>query len=68
MNSYHKIIRETKLLLVLVLILAGFIVSGYTPSKITTAPASLKTSKDLNKLKEIPEMKDILDPSDQEKR
>ncbi len=48
-------------MLALILVLAGFILFKYTPSKIA-APPSLAQHND------VPEMKDILDPSNQEKR
>ncbi len=60
MNSYHKGLFLIGL--TLVLILGGFIYFKYTPPQATTSTTSL------NNANNVPEMKDILDPSNQEKR
>lgn len=62
MNSFNRILRLIQLLVIL--IIAGLILYKYIPLKIT-APTPLADNKNV---KEIPEMKDILDPSNQEKR
>ena len=59
MNSYRRLLRLIGLLVVLVIV--SLVLSKYIPYQIT-APATSNDPKD------VPEMADILDPSDQEKR
>ena len=61
MNSYRRLLNSIVALVVLALILAGFIFLKYSPDKAVDL-ASVNIPED------IPEMADILDPSDQEKR
>ena len=61
MNSYRRLLNSIVALVVLGLILAGFIYLKYFPDKAVDL-ASVNIPED------IPEMADILDPSDQEKR
>ena len=57
MNSYRRILRSIELIIVLIIV--ETVLTKYTPVQI--APVSIDP-------KDIPEMADILDPSDQEKR
>lgn len=60
MNSYQRILHLIGLIIVLIII--GTVLTKYTPIKIADIPISSTDSKD------VPEMADILDPSNQEKR
>lgn len=60
MNSYQRILHLIGLIIVLIIV--GTILTKYTPIKIADIPISSTDSKD------VPEMADILDPSNQEKR